>query len=359
MTGSFIVDATSVSGPYVVTVTGNLLDVGTATFTVTAKIDLFPTVGLVGTNVLITGSGFINPGDTGCAISSTPSGLISSPLCNLVGGIVSGSFAVASGAASGTYTVTVTGTLGDTATASFTVSTVATLFLNPVLGQVGTTVAATGTGYLGTTCTLLATPANLFASSSCSIAAGALTGSFIVAPSASPGTTYTVRSQTNGGAGDTAAANFAVIAGSVNILNLTPSSGPMGTLVTGSAVGFPSDTTCSIISAPQSITSSPSCVVSGGTVSIGFTAACSSPSCGTGIGSYTILAIGNTGSSASGIFTVTGTPVFSLSANPSSLVLSPGGTATVIVTVLATGGFNSAVTLTPILAIRYHGRIQS
>jgi hypothetical protein len=62
-------------------------------------------------------------------------------------------------------------------------------------------------------------------------------------------------------------------------------------------------------------------------------------------GSYIIMALGNAGRSATATFTVTGTPVFSVSVNPSSLTLSPGGTATVTVTVQSVGSFNSPVTL--------------
>jgi hypothetical protein len=85
-----------------------------------------PTSGPAGTNVSVSGSDFA-ASDTGCSMTSSPTGLISSPTCTVTGGVLSGSFTVASGA-SGTYTVTVTGTpTSDSASATFTVTTQVTM----------------------------------------------------------------------------------------------------------------------------------------------------------------------------------------------------------------------------------------
>jgi hypothetical protein len=97
----------------------------------TPSITLSPTSGPPGTSVTITGSGFFSD-DWMCDISSSPSGLISSPACTIGGGLglgaVSASFTVAN-VPGGLYTVTVTGYLGipptalDDASGSFTVTT--------------------------------------------------------------------------------------------------------------------------------------------------------------------------------------------------------------------------------------------
>jgi hypothetical protein len=89
------------------------------------SITLTPSSGPPGTTVTINGSGF-NGFDATCMITSVPSGLISSipaprMILTSIGVIYSGSFVVASGA-TGTYTVTVQGNKGDSASGSFTVS---------------------------------------------------------------------------------------------------------------------------------------------------------------------------------------------------------------------------------------------
>jgi hypothetical protein len=82
------------------------------------SVTLSLTSGPPGTNVAVSGSDF-EPSDTGCTISSSPGGLIANPTCTITSGTVSGSFTVGS-VASGSYTVTVTGTpTGDVGSTSF------------------------------------------------------------------------------------------------------------------------------------------------------------------------------------------------------------------------------------------------
>lgn len=182
-------------------------DNATATFTIQAAITMMPTSGRAGTNVILTGTNF-SPADTGCTITSSLSGLISSSVCTLAGGSMSGVFIVASGT-NGSYTVIVTGTISDTGRASFNVPASPTLHLSPVSGPVGTGVVASGSNYLGTTCLMTAVPSSLFASSSCSLSGGTLAGGFTVASGAATGS-YTVTVQTSAGAGDSATASFTV-----------------------------------------------------------------------------------------------------------------------------------------------------
>jgi thermitase len=85
------------------------------------RILLSPNSAPRGTVVSVAGFGF-STSDTSCAISSSPSGLMSNPQCEVSTGVVSGSFTVASDARVGSYIVTATGTTGDKATGSFAVT---------------------------------------------------------------------------------------------------------------------------------------------------------------------------------------------------------------------------------------------
>jgi hypothetical protein len=336
LTGTYVVVSTAAGGSRLITINGtHLVQQGSisVTFTVTATVTVTPSSGVAGANILVSGYNFA-AADTACALSSSPTGLLTSPVCAIFNGTISGSFVVASGA-SGSYIVTVTGTTGDTGVANFTAGLSPTLVLNPTSGQVGTPVAASGSNYHGTVCILTASPSSLFSSQSCAIAGGSLTGSFTVAVGASSGTAYTVGVQTN--AADSATATFTVTAGPTTLLLLTPTSGPIGTLVSGTASGFPTDTSCVLSSNPSSLFASPSCTISGGSATAGFTV-----SSGAGAGTYVVLVTGNTGRAATATFTVTS---FGLSVNPSSIIVTPGAASQVIVTVSSSGGFNSPVTL--------------
>ena len=340
LTGVYKIAATATGGLRTVSINNaTLVQQGSYSvlFAVTATVTVTPSSGRAGANILVSGSNF-DLADTTCTLSSSRSGLLTSAACAISGtGTVSGSFIVGSGA-NGSYTVTVTGTTGDTGVATFNVGLSPTLVLSPTFGQIGTPVAASGPNYLGTVCILTASPSSLFSSQSCSIVGGSLTGSFTVAQGASPGTAYTVGVQTN--AADSASATFTVNAGPSSTLVLTQTSGPIGTVVSGTGSGFPTDLSCMLSSSPSGLFASPSCAISGGSATVGFTV-----SSGASPGTYVVIVTGNTGRSATATFLVTATPLFGLLVNPSSVVISPGGTATVIVTVSSSGGFSSPVTL--------------
>jgi hypothetical protein len=297
LTGTFPVDAAATPGSWVLKVAGSAGDSGTANFIVNATLSVTPTAGRPGTNVLVSGGNFV-AGDTGCTISSNPSGLIQSPLCNVVAGAVSGSFATASGT-SGLYTVKVTGNTGDQGSASFNAPPPPSLTLGPNPANAGSVVTVSGTNYAGTTCLITASPGGLFSAiPSCSISAGTLSGSFTVAAGASG--SYTVTTTTNAGSGDSATSDFSVTVGPPPTLTLTPITGSTGTVVTGTGTGFATDITCIVSAAPTSILTTASCTLTGGGgFTVGFTVASSAPP-----GTYTILAVGNTGKVAPASFTV-------------------------------------------------------
>ena len=326
VSGFFTVKSGSVLGVSTVTLTSNPSGTSkNAPFQVNPGIVLSPSSGRPNTPVSVSGSNFA-AADVGCSITSDPSGLISSPACVLVGGLVSGSFTVAAGT-SGDYTVIVTGTSGDAGQAAFTVPPPPSLTLTPISGPGATPVVASGSNFAGSTCQLTSSPGGLFTSSSCSLAAGSLTAGsgFTVAPGAVVGTSYTVTVTTNLGAPDSATATFAVTSGPPGTLTLTPTSGPIGTIVSGSGTGFTTDASCQLNAAPAVILSAASCTITGGgNANVGFTVAANTPS-----GSYTILAIGNTGHSAQAPFTVTAgaqtTFVLSPTSGPVGTVVSVSG----------------------------------
>jgi hypothetical protein len=344
VTGSFTVSGTAVPGVSTVTVTS--LASGTsksAPFLLTPTIVLSPTSGRANTPVSVTGSNFA-AGDIGCTITSDPTGLISTYSCVLVASVMSGSFVVAV-VSSGNYTVYITGSSGDYGFATFIVPSAPALTLYPPSGASGTPVTATGSNFAGTTCQLTSSPSGLFLSSSCSLSGGSLTSGtgFTVSSGAAVGTAYTVTVTTNLGGTDSATASFIVAAGPLGTLTLAPTSGPIGTPVSGQATGFTTDTSCQLTATPPEILSSASCTITGGgNANVGFIVSSSANP-----GEYTIVVVGNTGTSAATTtpFTVTATPSFILSANPSSLTLNPGGTANVAVTVQSFGGFSSPVAL--------------
>jgi len=200
------------------------------------------------------------------------------------------------------------------------------LVLSPTSGGAGTSVTVSGLDYQGTTCGLSSAPSGLFSSSYCSISAGTLTGGFTVTATGASGS-YTVTVTTN--AGESGTASFYLITDSTHTLSLNPTSGPVGTAVSGLTTGFTTDTSCLLSAAPSAILSSASCTITGGgNASIEFTVSSIAP-----IGSYTILVVGNTGTSASATFTVTEVPTQTFTLSPTMGVAG---------TVVAASGSNYA-----------------
>ena len=120
LTGSFVV-ANVAAGSYAITAVGSTGDSASATFTVGGSsvaqyIVLNPVTAPAGTTVTVSGSGF-STSDIACTLSGT---VIASQSCTVSGGTLTGSFVVANVLA-GVYTITATGSVGDSASASFTV----------------------------------------------------------------------------------------------------------------------------------------------------------------------------------------------------------------------------------------------
>ena len=119
LTGGFVVASGAIVGTYTVTATPDLPGAATAfaTFSVTGgvrpSLNLSPGSGATGTAVSISGSGYLG---TTCTLTS--SGLFGSAACVISGGRLTGGFTVASGAAEGSYTVTVTSDVSSDATSA-------------------------------------------------------------------------------------------------------------------------------------------------------------------------------------------------------------------------------------------------
>ena len=321
------------SNPFTITATGTTTDSATASLTVLPpSLILNPTTGQVGIHVSVSGSGFYTT-DTCTTLTGTP---VSAASCTITGGVLAGSFVVASGTPVGFYPIGVTTSGADTglATATFQVTAVTvSILLTPSSAHVGATVSVSGSGYSSgdTTCTITSTLAPPI-SATCSVSAGTLTGSFVVTNDV-PGS-YTVTATGNPG-GENPTATLVVLAPT---LILTPSSAQVGTSVSVSGSGFYTTDICTTLTGTP--VNTPSCTITGGVLTGSFLVASATP-----VGSYTIgvTTSGVDSGKATATFQVTPiTPIISL--NPSSAHFGA--------TVQVTGtGFNQADATCAITAV--------
>jgi len=183
------------------------------------SIALNPTSAPAGSTVNVTGSGF-SMSDTSCAISGSS---VSSPSCATSGGAVKASF-VAGNVGVGSYSVAVIGSpAGDSATANFQlILPIPSLTTNPNSAEAGANVTVSGSGFApgDSTCTITGSGSSI-SSQSCSISAGKVTGSFVVANVAAAVYTITV---TGNQAADFASADFTVDSAPTQTTSSTSSS---------------------------------------------------------------------------------------------------------------------------------------
>jgi len=258
MSGSFQVLSTAALGAYSIKVTGSTTDFAFATFTVTSptpSITLSPASVSAGGTVTISGSGF-KSSDTCSAssIKSTPTNIVTSAVCTLSGGqvIQPTYFTVKATASPGTYTVMVTGSSGDSASALLTVVSQTGVVITPGEAPVGATVGVTaqdpGKVPSSPTCSISGTPVS---SVGCTeTKSGAITGTFIVS-NVAPGA-YQIQIFTASGKPVNGLFGVFIVQGPFIQLSDTFSvgqvaSGPTGTTVFITGAFFPlSDTTCDI-----------------------------------------------------------------------------------------------------------------
>jgi hypothetical protein len=365
ITGSFTVATGATPGPYTVTVTSSSGAVGTAPFTVDASPVLVftpPSPGTPGTTVQVSLAPLtqFSSGDTSCTITSSPGGLFQSSACSITGGgtILTGTFFVVAAVPQGSsYTITITGNRGDTATGTYTVTIVLSLTLNPTSGTPGDTILFVGRGLLltDTSCQVTSSTgtngATLVSSPTCSFSSGTATGTFVVGPKTTiDNSPYTVTVTGYPGA-DSVNAQFNVVPN----ITLTPSSGVGGTTVTVTGAGFSAAaTSCTLTAFPAilfAVSPAASCQfiqpgpngngqISGGFVVVSPTVA----------GTYvvTVTETGGTGASASATFVV-GTSNAQLTITPNIGVgLTFGTPMSVGITGFGFNGGDTACTITPI-----------
>src|SRR5208282_629150 len=316
-------------------------DFASATFTVTGpSIALVPMSGPVSTAVTITGSGF-SSGDVGACTSvlSTPTNIVAAPTCTIsaTGTITGSSFTVSTSALLGAYIVTVKGSTGDLASATFVVTTtVPSLTLTPNSGPVLLGVSMTGSGFntgdAGACASVLSTPSNIVAAPTCTITntGQLITSSFTVSSGASPGI-YIVT--VKGSTGDFATAAFTVTLNTATLV-LTPNSGPVLTAVTMTGSGFNTadvGACSSTLSTPSNIVAAPTCTInSGGQL----TTSSFTVSSGATPGTYVVTVKGSSGDTGAATFTVT--------TNLPTITLTPNAGAPSTGVTVTGSGFNSA-----------------
>ncbi len=210
----------------------------TGTFTVTVPtIVVSPSQGPVGATVTVSGTGFSVSSTVGLVFDGiTTSSCTSGSLGTDVSGDFSCTFSVPSGT-SGT-TVTATDVGGETATATFTITT-PSIIVTPTQGPHGAVVTVAGTGFsASSTVGLLFDGVVISSCTTGSLETGA-TGAFsctFMVPSGTSGTTVTA---TDVG-GQTATGRFTL---TTPAITLSPKQGPVGASVTVSGTGFSASTT--------------------------------------------------------------------------------------------------------------------
>ncbi len=266
-TGTFVVNFV-VPGSYLITLTGNTGDFGSAVFrvtNVTKSLTLFPAKAPNGATVTFRATGF-NSTDTACSVeTNNPSPfasfnnlLITSPSCSMSSTVATGSFVVGPLATQDVkWNVTVRGTPQNDIPASASFNVTATIVITPTVGNIGNVFSFTGSGFHSDAveCTTLShfSPAlgggSSLASNSggCGLngSTGQLTGTFTPKPGTVAGVFVLVVTDNKG---SSASASFTIGTPSAQI-TISPNAvvqPPSGNVFVGiSGSGFnPGDTSC-------------------------------------------------------------------------------------------------------------------
>ena len=355
VTAQFTVGTSATPGLRSVNVTGSSGDKAAINFTV----DNFPTIraipptGIPGTFVSISlgaGGQFSSADQGSCTIKSSPGNLFSTSNCVIgnSGLNLNGTNFVTSGAASGFYTITVTGSHGDSAFTTFTENFTASLFLSQNNATNGSTITFKGTGFSISDsggCSVLAYVGdislgvqnfNLITSPVCTISSQVATGSFVVGPQATTNVNWnvTVRGspQNDIPVGEF---HFFNVTASVTV---SPSTGTAGSVFNFAGAGFSSLATACQISfhPPGSFGQVNNCGIvspNSGEVSGSFVAPKAVVA-----GLYVFNVGDELGHNASTTFTI-GTPLAQITISP-NIVIAPGAGPPVTVSVSGSG-FNA------------------
>ena len=226
------------------------------------SIVLNPTSAPAGSTVNVTGSGF-SMSDTGCTISGSSVG---SSNCVLSGGTVKASFVVGN-LGVGSYSIAVIGgPADDSAKANFQlILLIPSMIINPNSAEVGTNVTVSGSGFApGDSTCAISGSGGLISSPSCSISAGTVTGSFVIANVAAAVYSITV---TGNQAGDSVSADLTVEISSTQTTSSTSTT--MASQSSTATVAQPTAT--AITSVVTTVVSSPSTTASTTSSSISVT----------------------------------------------------------------------------------------
>jgi hypothetical protein len=368
------VAASTAAGPSTVTITGTsgsltstvrltVTVTGPPTFTLAASLaSVSVAPGATSTSAITVNPLYGFTGTVSLKASGLPSGVTAAFSPASTTGTSTLTFTAASSAALNTSTVTVTGTSGSlsiTSTISLTVAlppsytlsaSPASLTVAPWNTGVSTISANPLNGFNGSiSVSFSGVPAGVSASFSPANQAWAITLNLAVGASAAPGTYPVTITGTSGSLSQTTTVTLTIPGASTFTLSAAPSSVTVAAGATGASTitaapqdGFSGTVTLAASGLPTGVTASFSALSSAHTSTLTFTAAAS-----TTLGAATVTVTGASGTTVvktTVALTITAPPSFTLSASPSSLSVSPGGSGASTITV-AESGFNGSVSL--------------
>ncbi|HEV2519298.1 MAG TPA: PKD domain-containing protein [Thermoplasmata archaeon] len=345
---SFLVPP-AVQGTHTVTAADNAIpsNFNTATFTVSSQVTLSASSGVVGSSATASGSGFA--ASSSVTVTWSPGSITVCTATSNSSGSFSCTFQVPSDV-QGVHTVTGTDGSSNSAAASFTVNP--SLALSASSGPVGSTLTATGTGFAGSSTTTISFDAAAMTCTQGAItthANGTFTCTFTV-PSAVIGA-HTVSATDH--SSNTASATFTV----VSTIQLSPTSGPVGTSVTVSGHGFAGGSLTAVTWSPGAASLCSATTSAAGDFSCSFTVPAAVA------GSHTVTATDSSTNSAATMFSVTSAVSLSPTSGPvgssstitgtgfaasssTTVTWSPSGAGTLCTaTTGATGGFSCSFTV--------------
>src|SRR5208282_4018004 len=332
LTNSSFLIGNVVPGQYLIQISGNQGDFAQAVLNVVGgpSISLSPGTASIGELVLVNGTGFL-PTDTSCTLVSGASNTNnpitpSSGGCAITAGTgVANASLIVAGVPPGQYVIQITGSSGDSAQAVLNVlHAPSVLTLYPTNATTGSTVnfQASGLSTSDTSCTVQAGIDNnhiftqnsiVLTSPTCAIGPTTVaTGTFIVGPYATEDKNWTIQIRGSPAQDLSELAVFNVTAS----VTVTPNSGSINSVFTYTGSGFESTaTSCTAVVIPP-FPGAPTlgCYFSPG---IGQVSGSIIVPRSAFPGTYGIQILDNTGSSATGVFTV-GTPSAQLILNPAS-----------------------------------------
>jgi len=332
---------------------GGSSDAGSASFGLT-EVTILPIQGPPGTLVTLSGTGF-SPYDTSLSAAAGTRGVGLNVGCSIVFGTIEDTIGGLTPSCTfrvpyvtpGLYSLTVTGSTGDIASAQLNITSNPVLYLSTYIGATGTVVTATGIGFgeTDTSVQLSFDSTDVTPSAGCPITSGTFSCTFAVPgqfteqsipPSVYPNPPGNYIVEANGNSGDSANVFFTVSTS----LSLSTVQGPIGTIVSVSGSGYSSSATSALLTfGGVSVGPTSGCQLSGGsivepcqfTVPVGLLS-----------GGYSVTASDGAGDNTATQFTIV-----------PSITLSPSkGSAFIPVTVTGTGfgseglGADSSVTIT-------------